>query len=69
MDPRQDDSAPARSSDTGGTLYRATHDDISSERDRAAAADPTSAARATTVIPYWFLQRLRACDKTLLSFA
>jgi hypothetical protein len=48
MDPRQDDSAPAGSSDTGGTPYRAAHDDSRSERDSAAAADP----RATTVIPY-----------------
>jgi hypothetical protein len=52
MDPRKDDSAPAESSDTGGTAYRATHDDSRSERDSAAAADPTAAARATTVIPY-----------------
>jgi hypothetical protein len=52
MDPRQDDSAPAGSSDTGGTPYRASHDDSRSERDSAAAADPMAAARATTVIPY-----------------
>jgi hypothetical protein len=52
MDPRQDDSAPAGSSYTGGTPYRATHDDSRSERDSAAAADPTAAARAITVIPY-----------------
>jgi hypothetical protein len=52
MDPRKDDSAPAESSDTGGTPYRATHDDSRSERDSAAAVDPTVAARATTVIPY-----------------
>jgi hypothetical protein len=45
MDPRQDDSASAGSSDTGGTPYRAAHDDSRSERDRAAA-------RATTVIQY-----------------
>jgi hypothetical protein len=53
MDPRQDDSASAGSGDTGGIPYRATHDDSRSERDSAAAADPTAAARATTVIPYW----------------
>jgi hypothetical protein len=41
MDPRQDDSAPAGFNDAGGTLYRATHDDSRSERDSAAAADPT----------------------------
>jgi hypothetical protein len=52
MDPRQDDSAPAGSSDTGGTPYRTTHEDSRSERDSAAAADFTAAARATTVIPY-----------------
>jgi hypothetical protein len=52
MDPRQDDSAPAGSSDTGGTPYRAAHDDSRSERDSAAAAYPMVAARATTVIPY-----------------
>jgi hypothetical protein len=52
MDPRQDDSAPAGSSDTGGTPYRAAHDDSRSERDCAAAADPMAAARATTDIPY-----------------
>jgi hypothetical protein len=52
MDPRQDDSAPAGSSDTGSTPYRAAHDDSRSERDSAAAADPMAAARATTVIPY-----------------
>jgi hypothetical protein len=52
MDPRQDDSAPAGSSDTGGTPYRAAHDDSRSKRDSAAAADPMDAARATTVIPY-----------------
>jgi hypothetical protein len=40
MHPRQGDSAPAGSSDTGGTRYRAAHD------------DSRSAARATTVIPY-----------------
>jgi hypothetical protein len=52
MDPGQDDSAPAGSSDTGGTPYRAAHEDSRSERDNAAAADPMAAARATTVIPY-----------------
>jgi hypothetical protein len=52
MDPLQDDSAPAGSSDTGGTPYRAAHDETRSERDSAAAADPMAAARATTVIPY-----------------
>jgi hypothetical protein len=52
MDPRQDDSAPAVSSDAGGTLYRAAHDDSGSTRDSAAAADPLSAARATTSIFY-----------------
>jgi hypothetical protein len=52
MDPRQNDSAPAGSSDTGGTPYRAFHDNSRSERDSAAAADPMVAARATTVIPY-----------------
>jgi hypothetical protein len=52
MDPRQDDSAPARSSDTGGMPYRAAHDDSRRERDSAAAADPMAAASATTVIPY-----------------
>jgi hypothetical protein len=52
MDPRQDDAAPAGSSDTSGTPYRAAHDDSRSERDSAAAADPMAAARATTVIPY-----------------
>jgi hypothetical protein len=52
MDPRQDDSAPAGSSDTGGTPYRAAHDDSRSERDSATAADPMAAARATSVIPY-----------------
>jgi hypothetical protein len=52
MDPRQDDFAPARSSEASGTPYRATHDDSRSERDSAAAADPTAAARATTAIPY-----------------
>jgi hypothetical protein len=52
MDPRQDDSTPAGSSDTSGTSYRTTHDDSRSEKDSAAAADPTAAARATTFIPY-----------------
>jgi hypothetical protein len=52
MDPRQDDSAPAGSSDANGTLYRATHDDSGSTRDAAAAADPTAAARATTSTIY-----------------
>jgi hypothetical protein len=52
MDPRQDDSAPAGSSDTCGTPYRVAHDDSRSERDSAAAADPMATARATTVIPY-----------------
>jgi hypothetical protein len=52
MDPRQDDSAPADSSDTGGTPYRAAHDDSRREIDSAAAADPMAAARATTVISY-----------------
>jgi hypothetical protein len=52
MDPRQDDSAPAGSSDTGGMPYSAAHDDSRSERDSAAAADPMAAARATTFIPY-----------------
>jgi hypothetical protein len=52
MDPRQVESAPAGSSDTGGTPYRAAHDDSRSERDSVAAADPMAAARATTVIPY-----------------
>jgi hypothetical protein len=52
MDPRHDNSAEAGSSGTGGTPYCATHDDFRSERDNAAAADPTAAARATTVIPY-----------------
>jgi hypothetical protein len=52
MDPRQGDSAPAGSSDTGGTPYSAAHEDSRSERDSAAAADPMAAARATTVIPY-----------------
>jgi hypothetical protein len=47
MDPRQDDSVPAGSSDTGGTPYRAAHDDSRSERDSAAA-------RAATVILYRF---------------
>jgi hypothetical protein len=52
MDPRQDDSAPAESSDTGGTPCRPAHEDSRSERDSAAAADPMAAARATTVVPY-----------------
>jgi hypothetical protein len=52
VDPRQDDSAPAGSSDAGGTLYRGTNDDSRNERDRAAAADPMAAARATTFILY-----------------
>jgi hypothetical protein len=52
MDPQQDDSPPAGSSDTGGTPYRAAHDDPRSERDSAAAADPMAASRATTGIPY-----------------
>jgi hypothetical protein len=52
MDPRQDYSAPAGSRESGGTPYRAAHDDSRSERDSAAAADPMAAARATTVIPY-----------------
>jgi hypothetical protein len=52
MDPRQDDSAPAGSSEPGGTPYRAVHNDSLSERDSAAAADPMAAARVTTVIPY-----------------
>jgi hypothetical protein len=52
MDPRQDDSVPAGSSDTGGTPYRAAHDESRSERDSAAAADPMAAGRATTFIPY-----------------
>jgi hypothetical protein len=52
MEPRQDDSAPAASSDTGGTPYRAAHDDSRSERDSAAAADPMAAARAITSILY-----------------
>jgi hypothetical protein len=47
MDPRQDDSALAGSSDASGTLYRATHDDSGSARDKTAAADPAAAARAT----------------------
>jgi hypothetical protein len=51
MDPRQDDSAPAGSSDTGGTPYRAAHDDSHSDGS-AAAADPMAAARATSVIQY-----------------
>jgi hypothetical protein len=53
MDPRKDDSARVGSSDTGGTPYRATHDDSRTERDSAAAADPTAEARGTTIIPYW----------------
>jgi hypothetical protein len=52
MDPRRDYSAPAGSSDTGGTPHRASPDDSRSERDSAAAADPTAAARATTIISY-----------------
>jgi hypothetical protein len=52
MDPRQDNFAPAGSSDTGGTPYRAAHDDSRSERDSAAAADPMAAVRATTAIRY-----------------
>jgi hypothetical protein len=44
--------APAGSRDTGGTPYRAAHDDSRSGRDSAVAADPMAAARATTVIPY-----------------
>jgi hypothetical protein len=52
MDPRQDDSAPAGTSDSGGTPYRASHDDSRSKIDSAAAADPMAAARATTFIPY-----------------
>jgi hypothetical protein len=51
MDPRLDDSAPAGSSDTGGTPYRAVHEDSRSEKDSAAAADPMAAARAATIIP------------------
>jgi hypothetical protein len=54
MDPRQGDSVPEGSSYTGGTPYHATHDDFRSERYSAAAADPMTAARATTVIPYRF---------------
>jgi hypothetical protein len=52
MDPRQDDSALAGSSDASGTLYRATHDDSGSARDKTAAADPAAAARATTSTTY-----------------
>jgi hypothetical protein len=52
MDPRHDDPAPAGSSDAGGTLYRATHDDSRGERDSAAAADPKIAARVITSILY-----------------
>jgi hypothetical protein len=52
MDPRQDDSAPAGSSDTGGTPYRAAHDDSGSARETAAAADPTTAARSPTSTIY-----------------
>jgi hypothetical protein len=52
MSPRQDDSARAESSDTGGTPYRANHDDCRSERESAEAADPTATARATTSIPH-----------------
>jgi hypothetical protein len=51
MNPRQDDSAPAGSSDTGGMPYRATHNDSRSKRDSAAATDPTAAAIGTTLIP------------------
>jgi hypothetical protein len=52
MDPRQDNSAPAGSSDAGGTIYRAAHDDSGSAKDGAAAADSTVAARATNSILY-----------------
>jgi hypothetical protein len=52
MDPLQDDSAPEGSSDTGGTPYRAAHDDSRSERDSEAAANPMAAARAATVIRF-----------------
>jgi hypothetical protein len=50
MDPWRDDSAPAGSSEAGGTLYRAAHDDSGIASDSAAAADPTAAARVTTSI-------------------
>jgi hypothetical protein len=48
MDPQQDDSAPAGSSDARGTLYRAAHDYSGSARETAAAVDPTTAARSPT---------------------
>jgi hypothetical protein len=68
MDQRQDDSAPAEFSDTGDTPYCATLEDSHSERDSAAAADPTAAIRVTTVIPYRVPTETARCDKTL-SFA
>jgi hypothetical protein len=52
MDPRQDDSAPAGSSDASGTLYRAAHDDSGNARETDAAADSTTAARSSTSTIY-----------------
>jgi hypothetical protein len=52
MDPRQNNSAPAGSSDASGTLYRAAHDDSGNERETAAAADPTTTARSPTSTIY-----------------
>jgi hypothetical protein len=52
MDPRQNDYAPAGSSDASGTLYRAARDDSGSARETAAAADPTTAARLPTSTIY-----------------
>jgi hypothetical protein len=52
MDPRQDDSAPAGSSDASGTLYRAAHEDSGSARETAAKADSTTAARSQTSTIY-----------------
>jgi hypothetical protein len=52
MDPRQDDSVPAGSSDASGTLYRAAHDNSGSARETSAAADPTTAARSPTSTIY-----------------
>jgi hypothetical protein len=52
MDPRLNDSAPAGSSYTSGTLCRAAHVDSGSARETAAAADPTTAARSPTSTIY-----------------
>jgi hypothetical protein len=51
MDARQDDFAPAGSSDTGGTPNRATHDDSRSKRQRRSGSS-LGCSQGTTVSPY-----------------